>query len=337
MMKIWTARIAHPIKKISLPLLYGLFLLTLLLASCTAPNPSPARPAEQVVEIRIAVLPIIDALPFYVAAKQGYFEVNGVKVTFLPAASAAERDQLITAGQADAMINDLVSVALYNKQTVQVQTVRFARTASKEITMYRVLAAKNSGITQTADLAGVPIGMSQGTVIDYVTTRLLEKEGLSAEQIQSIAVPKLNERLALLGSGQLKAATLPEPFGTIAQQSGAVVLVDDSKYPEYGYSVISLRKAFIDQHPQAVSGFLKALEQAVSDINKTPEQWRPLLGENSLVPEALQATYPMPAFPAASVPSEAQFKDVIDWATARKMIVTSPDYAGSVTAKFLPK
>ena len=62
--------------------------------------------------------------------KQGYFAANRVKVTFIPAASAAERDQLIAAGQADGMINDLVSVALYNKQAVQVQTVRFARTAS---------------------------------------------------------------------------------------------------------------------------------------------------------------------------------------------------------------
>jgi ABC-type nitrate/sulfonate/bicarbonate transport system substrate-binding protein len=43
--------------------------------------------------------------------------------------------------------------------------------------MYRVLAAKNSGMTSPAELAGVPIGMSQGTVIDYVTSRLLEKEG----------------------------------------------------------------------------------------------------------------------------------------------------------------
>ena len=47
------------------------------------------------------------------------------------------------------------------------------------------------------DLADVPVGMSQGTVIDYVTSRLLEKEGLAPEKIKSIAVPKLPDRLAL--------------------------------------------------------------------------------------------------------------------------------------------
>lgn len=311
--------------------------LSLLLGGCSVLPNRNSGSTQTTVEIKVAILPIIDALPLYVAEKQGYYSANGVKVTFLPAASAAERDQLVAAGQADAMINDLVSVILYNKETVQVQTVRFAMVASKEMPMFRVLAAKDSGITTTTGLAGVPIGMSQGTVIDYVTTRLLEKEGLSAEQIQSVAVPKLNERMALLDSGEIKAATLPEPFGTMAQKNGAVVLVDDSKYPEYGSSVLSLRKAFIDQNPQAVTGFLQAIEQAVSDINRKPEEWRPLLGEYKLIPEALQAVYPLRVFPTASVPGEAQFNDAVDWVLGRKLIETGPDYAGSVTSKYLPR
>ncbi len=309
--------------------------LTTILAACGAPGADQARPAGKD-SLKIAVLPIIDALPFYVAEKQGYFSANNLTVTFIPAASAAERDQLIVSGQADGMINDLVSVALYNKQSIQVQTVRFACVANAQNAMFRVLAAKNSGIKTAADLAGVPIGMSQGTVIDYVTTRLLEKEGLQPGQIQSVAVPKLPDRLALLGKGELKAATLPEPFGTIAQQSGAILIVDDTKYPQYGNSVISFRKAVIDQHPAAVKGFLSAVEKAVADININPENWRALLGEYNMVPEAVQASYPIPTFPKASIPDEAQWKDVIDWAKARQLIPGDLDYGQSVTGKYLP-
>jgi ABC-type nitrate/sulfonate/bicarbonate transport system substrate-binding protein len=57
----------------------------------------PAR--AKATEIKIVVLPIIDALPFYVAAKQGYYTPNGITVTFIPAASQPERDQLISAGR----------------------------------------------------------------------------------------------------------------------------------------------------------------------------------------------------------------------------------------------
>jgi len=141
-------------KKLFRPGLWGLVASALLLGACAA----PAGPAKAT-EIKIVVLPIIDALPFYVAAKQGYYTANGITVTFIPAASAAERDQLISAGQADGMINDLVSVALYNKQEVQVQTVRYALTASSSAAMFSILSAKDSGVTSAAGLAGVPIGM----------------------------------------------------------------------------------------------------------------------------------------------------------------------------------
>lgn len=313
-----------------------LILLAIAALSFGACAPKPQAPAETV-EIKIAALPIIDALPLYVAEKQGYFAENNVKVSFISVGSAAERDQLIAAAQADGMINDLIAVALYNKDSVTVQTVRYARLADSKTAMYRVLAAKDSGFSKPADLAGVAIGMSQNTVIDYVTSRLLEKEGLAPEQIKSVAVPKLPDRLALLGSSEIKAATLPEPFGTIAEASGAVRIVDDSQYPEYGYSVISFRKAVIDQHPESIKGFLAAVEKAAQDIDKNPESFRALLGEYKMVPDAVQASYPMPPFKANDVPSEAQWKDVIDWMKSRSLITKDLSYGDSVTAQFLSK
>ncbi len=318
---------------------HWLMLFMLLAGLVSACQPATQAPAEDSAptEIRLVMLPIIDALPFYVATQQEYFAAQNIRVTYIPTGSAAERDQLIAAGQADGMINDLVSVALYNKAGVQVQTVRFAATASASSPMFRILAARDSGLVTAADLAGVPVGMSQGTVIDYVTARLLEKEGLAPDQIQSIAVPKLPDRLALLGSGELQAATLPEPFGTIAMQDGATLIVDDSKYPEYGNSVISFRKEFIDAHPQEVKGFLLAVEQAITDINKDPNAWRGLLSEYKLVPAALQESYPIPAFPPASVPTQAQWQDVTAWAISRELIPQDLPYNESVTDAYLPE
>lgn len=309
-----------------------LVVLVMFLSAC-----APQAAQKDTVKIRIAALPIIDALPFYIAQKDDLFSKYNIEVEFVPVASAAERDQVVAAAQADGMINDMVSVALYNRDQVQIQVVRFARVADPKTAMYRVLASKNSGFTTAADLAGVPIGMSQGTVIDYVTSRLLEKEGLSADQILSMAVPKLNERMALLESGELKAATLPEPFGTIAVQKGAVVIVDDSKYPEYGNSVISFRKTFIEQNPDAVRGFLAAVDEAVASVNAHPEDYRDLLGEHKLVPDPMVKTYPIPSFPSASLPSQTQFDDAVEWATSHGLITQKVRYEDSVTKSFLTK
>src|SRR5512143_1267218 len=184
-----------------------LVLLAVLLSACGGAAPT----AQEDPTLKIAVLPILDALPMYVADAQGYYKAAGITVTFVPVASAAERDQLMQAGQIDGMINDLVSTVLYNKDTQKITIVRFARTATTEAAQYSIVAAKGSGITKPSDLKGVEIGISEATVIAYTTDRLLAAEGLAASDIKTIAIPKIPDRLTMLSSGQLKAANLPEP------------------------------------------------------------------------------------------------------------------------------
>jgi NitT/TauT family transport system substrate-binding protein len=286
--------------------------------------------------LKIAVLPILDTLPMYVAQKEGLFAKHGVAVEFIPVASAAERDQIIIASQADGMINDPVSTALYNKDQIQVQTVLNAQVATPEQAMFRILSAPRSNITIANDLKGVEIGVSQGTVIEYITDRLLQAEGLAAEEIKNIAVPKISDRMALLSSGELKAATLPEPLSSLAAQQGATVIVDDTKHPEYSYSTITFRKEVIDQNPEAIRAFLAAIEEAMALINANPEPYSSLLSEQKLVPEPLAGSFKTPTFSAASVPSEAQWADVLAWLKSKGLIPGDLAYSDSVNNNFLP-
>ena len=303
--------------------------LALTLGAC-APAASPTT------TLRIGVLPILEALPMYVALSQGTFAKEGLQVEFVPAASAAERDQLMQAEQIDGMINDLVSTLLYNQQQVQIVIVRFARVASAQDPAYRILASAGSGITGVDGLRRVPIGVSEGTVIEYVTDRLLQAEGLAADEIEIVAVPKIPDRLALLESGELQAATLPDPLASLALQAGAVLIIDDTAHPEFGTSVLSFRKAIVDQNPEAVRAFLRALETATAEVNADPGKWSTLLTENKLVPAPLLGTYRLPTFPAASVPSEAQYADALDWAISGGLVTGSAAYADSVDDSYLP-
>ena len=303
-------------------------LILILLASACGPA-APAATAAPVT-LRLALLPILDALPMYVADQEGYFAAQGIKVSFIPVASAAERDQMIASGQADGMINDLIATTLYNRDQSQVQIVRFAQVATAAQPEYRILAAPGSKLSTPADLKGVDIAVSQASVIEYVTDRLLEADGLAPTDIHVIAVPKIPDRMSLLAGGKLQAATLPEPFSTLAIQSGSKVLLDDSIHPEYGNSVISFRTAFIQQHPQAVTAFLKALEQAVTDVNKDHTRWSDLMVKYNLLPKALAGKYPAPTYPAYSLPTEAQFKDVVDWALSKGLIDHAVSYQDSV-------
>ena len=234
------------------------------------------------------------------------------------------------------MINDLVSTLFYNQEDIQIQIVRFARTATSEFPQFRILSAPDSGISNVEDLKNVEIGISEGSVIEYSTDRLLEAEGFSQEEILTIAVPKIPDRLSLLNSGELPAANLPDPLSSLAMQSGASVIVDDTKHPEYGNSEISFRKEVVDQHPAAIRGFLASIEKAVTEINADPTKWDNLLAEKQLVPAPLIGTYQIPTFPSASVPSETQWQDVVTWAKDKTYLTNDVSYSKSVNSEFLP-
>ncbi|KPK10150.1 MAG: hypothetical protein AMJ56_08855 [Anaerolineae bacterium SG8_19] len=286
--------------------------------------------------VRMAVLPILDNLPMYVADEQGYFEEQNLTVEFIPVNSAAERDQVIQAGRADGMINEILSTLFYNREEPEIIIVRYARVPTPEYPQFRILAASGSGIESVEDIKGEEIGISEGTIIEYSTDRLLQAEGLSPDEINTVAVPGIPDRMALLGSGELPAANLPDPLAYLVMQGGATVVVDDSKYPEYGHSVISFRKELVDQNPDVIKRFLIAVEQAVEDINTNKEQFNTLLSDRNLVPEPLLGSYTVPDFPTASVPPISQWDDVLDWAQTKGYIEGDLEYGDSVDGSFLP-
>ena len=283
--------------------------------------------------LRIAVLPILDTLPLYVAEAEGYFAAQGVAVELIPAASAAERDQLLQAGQIDGFITDLVALALYNRESTQVVAVRYAMVPTADFAQFRILAAAQSGITTVEGLRGVPIGVSEGTVIEYVTHRLLEAEGLPTEAIATLPVPRIPDRMALLDTGELRAATLPEPLASLAIQQGAVLITDDTRHLEIACSLYAFRKEIIDQQPQTVRAFLTAIDQASAAINADKSRWGDLLTEKGLVPAPLAGAYILPDYPADAVPTAAQFADAVAWLQATGRLKVAPTYEDSVDSR----
>lgn len=287
--------------------------------------------------VRIARIPVLDTLPLHVAQQEGLFEKYGVQVEVIPVASAPERDQLIASGQADGMINEVLSTMFANKESIQLQTIRYARTATATAPVFRILAAGNAGITTLDQLKGVPVGVSDGTIIAYLTERLLQAEGFTADEIQTTSVPSITDRMALLGSGQLKAAMLPDPLSTLAVQQGAVVILEDSSHPEYSFSTLTFSKAFLDANPTTVKNFLAAWEEAVQLINADGSRWTDLLSEQNLVPAQLLENFSVPAFATAGIPSEEQFNDMLAWAKEKGLLEQDVRYADCVDGQYLPK
>ncbi len=305
-------------------------------AGGTAPAPTraPLTPTTSGT-MRIGVLPITDVVPFYIALQQGYFKDQGLTVELVSVSSAAERDQLMATQQIDGQLNDLVSTVLFNAQSSKIKIVRKARQAFSNAAEYWILTPKDSAIKSPQDLKGKEIAISQNSVIEYVTQRLLEKEGLTAADIKTTNVPSIPTRLQLLQQNQVAAATLPDPLASLAILQGARIVVDDTKYPEYSMSVISFRADVVDKRADELKKFLAAYDKAINDIRTQPDKFRNTLIEVGRVPDQLKDKYQFPPFPDPGIPSKAQWEDVVKWAMDRKLITAPVTFESSIVGDFI--
>ncbi len=308
-----------------------------LLAGCVPLQTETASPAAEDAKLKIGLLPVLDVLPLYVAQQNGYFADAGIEVEAIPVKSAQERDVLIQTGQADGVLTDLPSTALLNKQEPRVKAVYTSRRPYPNAPMFRILAGPDTGLTAPTDLKDVPIGISQNTVIEYLTDRILTAEGVPAENIAIVEVSAIPVRFEQLMNGNLKAATLPDPLASGAIAAGAKLIADDSQHPEVAQSVLTFSSDALTAKPGTVRKFLAAWNKAVVELNANPEKYRGLLIEQGRVPESVQDSYQMPPFPEAGVPTEAEVADVIAWMQDKGLLDRSVTYQEMVDPSFLPK
>ena len=290
---------------------------------------------SEITQLTVAFLPIIDALPLYIAESQGYFEDEELQVKALSVANPIERDRLMQSGEIDGMLNELSTLALFNRNEVQLKAVITVRKPMTDSPYFRIIASPGSEVSSPSDLAGISVAVSKNTVIEYLTERILQAEGIPADSIKTKNVPVIPERFQLLMSGDLPAATLPDPLGEAAIAAGAVLVIDDLSHPEFSVSVLSFTTALTDNNSRVVKGFVRAWNRAVEDLNSNPETFRDLFLEKIRVPEIIEKTFRIPEFPNGEIPNRDQWEDVISWLQEKKLIDTSPLYESSITDIFI--
>jgi len=285
--------------------------------------------------LKIAFLPIIDVLPYYIADSSGYFSDDNLSVKALIVANPVARNRLMQSGEIDGMLNELSSLALFNRDKINLKAVMTVRKPMSVSPYFRIIAAPKSNITTVQDLKGIPIAVSKNTIIEYITDRILLSEELSSEFIITKNVPVIPERFQLLMRGKIKAATLPDPLAQAAIKAGAIPVIDDLAYPQFSLSVISFTSSIVDNNPKAITGFVSGWNRAVADLNSNPESFRKLFLEKIRVPENIQNTFKIPQFPTAQIPGKEQWQDVIEWLNDKKLLDHDPGYNKSVTGLFV--
>lgn len=295
-------------------------------AEPTEPTPEPEAPAAAAAPVKIGTLATQDSLPLWVAEEKGYFTEAGLEdVEIVTFQSAAELQAAFTAGAVNALMTDImVSANLHASGTeVVLPTVMLGAETSQG--RFAVVAAPGSDVDSMADLKGVPVGTASLTITEYVLDKLMEEAGVAAADVKKEEVDKMPVRFQLLMAGKLKAASLPEPFVSLAEKSGAKVVTggDDTKAQNnISQTVLCVNREFYDSEggTGSVAALLEAWDKAVTDINAAPDSFRATLVSKARLPEELADSYAVSTYPMAQAPSPEMVQEVLDWMTSKEYL-----------------
>jgi NitT/TauT family transport system substrate-binding protein len=287
------------------------------------------------VVIRFGALPVLQALPLYVAQDKGIFSRLGVNVELIPFSAAAEKDIALSSGNIDGYFGDLVTATVLKGNGRDVAVVATNYDTRRDRRMFGVVVKPGSKHKSLSDLAGVPVALSSNSVVDYVTETLLTSAGIPANQVETIEAKNIGLRMQMLLSGQVEAATLPEALLTAALAKGAVLLADDSGLSA-SQTVLLFTGPFLKDHPNAVRDFLKAINEAQRLISSDPDAVRVVMVEHVRLPESLRDSYPVPRFPNLHAPDKEAVANIAGWLRKRQVIRPQLTYDQIVNASFIP-
>jgi NitT/TauT family transport system substrate-binding protein len=262
--------------------------------------------------LKFGIFADASSLPFVVADAEGLFAAQGLKVDILLFQSAVERDAAFQAGKVDGTIGDFLAagMAVDKGFAVKVTSVSAGR--------FGLVAAPGSSVKSLKDLAGQPIGVSLHTIIHYFVDTSLTGAGVAADKINYLSVPKLPIRLEMVSGGQLPAASLPEPFLTVAQTRGAQVLATSEGDPSAA-SVVLFSEAYLKDHRAVLKAFFAAYDAAVAKINANPNAYRDYLVTKLRFPAEIRDAYRFDVYEPAHLPSAAAVDKVMGWLYAQKL------------------
>jgi putative hydroxymethylpyrimidine transport system substrate-binding protein len=213
-----------------------------------------------------------DHAPIFVALEKGYFADKGLEVEIIAPSNPNDPPKFVAAGKAD------IAVSYQHQHQMQVdQGLPLVRIATMVATPLNSLVVLADGpIKSVADLKGKAVGYSVGGFETVLLKVMLEKEGLTLDDVKLVNV---NFSLSpSLFSGQVDAVigafrNFELNQMDIEKRPGRAFYVEEFGIPAYDELILVAHKENISQKKLRL--FVDALEQGVQYlVNHPQESWQ---------------------------------------------------------------
>jgi len=293
------------------------------LAACSSSGSGSgvaSGPAPEVPTITIDAVPTADAAGLYIAQDEGYFAQQGLKVNIVGINGGEYGIGNLQTGKADLVEGNYVSFIL-----AQIEG-KFAAPnpnnptqleASKPIDMRMIADSSqmqagnqalyvmpSSGYKTVKDLVKGHVSVGVNTLHNIGSVllgSLLASNGYKVAALnQSPQILPMMPKL--LDAGTIKAAWLPEPFATEAEQEyGAVQLADfnQGSLQNFPIGTIVGTNAWVSAHPNTIAAFLRAYDEGQQRADTDRAAVESALVKHTGVSQELAATMTLDTYPLA--------------------------------------
>ncbi|MGL4797799.1 MAG: ABC transporter substrate-binding protein [Cellulosilyticaceae bacterium] len=232
--------------------------------------------------VHIGVMPIVDAIPIYLAHENGYFKEKGLDVTIetLPLNTQGYGSQVF-----DLQMMEPVD-AIVNEQTYIKQCI-------KTNGMYRLLMRESYTSHMPTKIATVKGSYNEYLIDTYLSDLQLEKIYVGEEILS----------FTLLRNEEVDMALLPEPLATIGLEQGMIEKEVNIR-EDVGAILIGTKGS---------KAFVEAYNLAVEKINENPDVGKAVLMQHLGLEELPVEKLVLPIYMKGHKPTRQWLESISEW------------------------
>ncbi len=244
---------------------------TTAVACGSSGSPGSAKPSASVIDkpekshVTVALLPVPDAAPLFIAIQKGYFKQVGLTVTPEIVQASAQVTPDLISGKVDfASLNYVSTFEIEQNSGINFRIVAPGTQASPNV--FDLMVPKNSKITSPGQLKGKSIAAptATGAIGNLLVDATLKNYGVSPQQVKFVAVP-FPDMQAALARGQVDAAAATEPFVTAikaALKARSIADLTGGSMSGFAVSGWGVTGQYASRYPKTVAAFQKAMGKA---------------------------------------------------------------------------
>lgn len=235
--------------------------------------------------VKVAIQPYPLYAPIYVAKELGYLEENlkdiNIKVKWQSFKSGTLVNESFAAGESDIGVLGDVPAIIAKGSGQDIEIISNVAYGEKALA---ILVAKESTINDISQLKDKKIAYVKGSYAHHLLSVILEKEGLTFKDIESVNLDAADIQAAI-NNRQVDAGVLWEPYITLGEKSGLEKVLVDGTNIKRSNLVSIAKKEYDENNEEVVEAFIKAYRQGCEYLNENPEEAAKLISKELNVSE----------------------------------------------------